>query len=97
MKDLEKQMQLLLKELIIKYNKDNYYGIYKDYTYNLDSKNEYLFISLSSEDLKDINIMNIEKYDDVTIIDLQDIVEQTTSILEMIIELLEYIIEKEGK
>lgn len=97
MKDLEKQMQLLLKELIIKYNKDNYYGVYNDYTYNLDSKNEYLFISLSSEDLKDINIMNIENYNDVTIIDLQDIVEQTTSILEMIIELLEYIIEKEGK
>lgn len=95
-KEIEK-ITYIMKEIILNNDKDNYYGIYKDYTYNLDSKNEYLFISLSNEDLKDINIMNIENYDDVTIIDLQDIDEQTTSILEMIIELLEYILEKEGK
>lgn len=95
-KELEKTIQKLLKELIIKYNKNNYYGVYKDYTYNLDSKNEYLFISLSSEDLKDINIMNIEKYNDITIIDLQDIIEQPISIFEMIIELLKNIKENGG-
>lgn len=95
-KELEKTIQKLLKELTIKYNKNNYYGIYKDYTYNLDSKNEYLFISLSSENLKDINIMNIEKYNDITIIDLQDIIEQPISIFEMIIELLKNIKENGG-
>lgn len=82
---MEKKIIELLKEINNMSDKDNIYGYYKDWSYNLDLKNEFLFISLSRENLEKINITNIDKYYDVTTIDLQDL-EYDKNILELIIE-----------
>lgn len=73
----------------------NIYGYFQDISYNLDLENDYLFISLESEDLKEININNIENYEDVTIIDLT--LDYDLYILELVQEYLENILKEMEK
>ncbi len=77
----EKEMQKLLLEInqlkdIYNIKKDTLSGYFDTtITFNLDLKNEYLFISLSNEDLKNINCVNCytNEFEDVSLVDLQDI------------------------
>lgn len=67
----------------------NILGFYQDISYNLDLELDYLYISLESEDLQEINVNNIDNYEDVTIIDLT--MDYDIGILELIEEYLENI------
>lgn len=67
---------------------DKYDGDMNDYTFHIDFVNEYIFVSLSREDLKDVNIDNYFEYEDVSVIDLQDLEEYDLSMREIVYELL---------
>ena len=79
---MEKNNKEYLQERIVKTlkeinktnnNIDNIFGYHNNMSFNLDLKNEYLFITPSIENLEKINITNIEKYKNIKIIDLQDL------------------------
>ena len=81
---LEETMKDTLKEILTTKDQKNYVGKYKDISYNYDSINEYLFISLEMEDLTNVNLNNYFDYEDVSIIDLQDIQGQEIGIIEIV-------------
>ena len=81
------EIVVLLRE-IGKEKIDKYDGDMNDYTFHIDFVNEYIFVSLSREDLKDVNIDNYFEYEDVSVIDLQDLEEYDLSMREIVYELL---------
>lgn len=65
----------LLKEINTITNEDSFVGCYLDMSFKLDLNDEYLYISLSSEDLTNVDSFNYcdDEFIDVTMIDLQDL------------------------
>lgn len=95
----EKEMELLENKIVdmlweingIKMM-DEYVGIYKDMTYKVNFKDEYLYISLSGEDLKDVNLDNYcddEIYNHVKLFDLQWLEDYDCDVLSTTLEILE--------
>lgn len=74
-------------------NDDSLVGCYLDMSFKIDFKNEYLYISLSNEDLTNVDLFNYctDDFIDVCMIDLQDLDDCELGTLDIIHDILEQI------
>lgn len=64
----------IMKEIVSNNDKDEIYGNGEDFTVKYDTKNEFIFVSLSKEDLKSANYSTYcdpTLYNDVSMYDLE--------------------------
>lgn len=81
----------IMKEIILNNDKDEVYGIGEDFTIKYDIKNEFIFVSLSMEDLKDANYSTYcdhSLYNDVSMYDLECLYDYDDNDLQIIYNLL---------
>jgi hypothetical protein len=89
-KEIEK-ITNIMKEIILNNDKDEIYGSGKDFTVKYDTKNEFLFVSLSKEDLKDAcysTYCDPTLYSDVSMYDLECLDDYDDNDLQIIYDLL---------
>jgi len=95
MKEIEEEkMRNLLKEILTTKDQKNYIGNFDStISFNYDSINEFLFVSLSNEDLKNVSLENHYEFEDVSIVDLQVITSYEINVIRFVNDILKSIIE----
>lgn len=81
----------VMKEIILKNKNTEIYGEYRDYTVKYDTKNEFIFVSLSKENLKDTSYTTYcdpTLYSDVSMYDLECLDDYSDNDLQLIYDLL---------